>query len=223
MTSLLHMRERGEAVSNKQGIVQAEVNQQELKKLIKTLKKTPKECRSGITNAINRSLTQVNKSAKKAVIKRYTIGEEAASGKTFFPVRAKQSNLNARIVVRGTRYSLTTKHSGLISPEQPVSHKGMTMGQIKRIPYPRVHVENGGSAVFKRGFIARGNNTVGIFSRGKSKKSKGKTVLEMHSTLSAANMVKNEEVKANYQNVAQTQLSVQVPKEIKKKLEKLAK
>lgn len=47
--------------------------------------------------------------------------------------------------------------------------------------------------------------------------------MEMHSTLSAANMVKNEEVKANYQNVAQTQLSVQVPKEIKKKLEKLAK
>ena len=142
------------------GIVRAEINQKDLEKLIKVLKNTPKECRSGITNAINRSLTQVNKSAKKAVVKRYTLGKEVTAGKTFFPVRAKQSNLNARIVIRGTRYSLVTKHEGLISPSAPVSHKGMTMAEVKRIPYPRVHIENGKSAAFKRGFIARGKATL---------------------------------------------------------------
>lgn len=206
------------------GVVRAELNQKDLEQLMQVFKKAPKECRRGIQSAINTSLTQVRKSAKKAVEKRYVIGKEAVSGTALLAVRAKPSDLNARIMVVGRRYSLSDAHPGLISPTSPVNRKGMTMNQIRRIPYPDVHITKARSVAFKGGFVANGKGGfTGIFVRGKSKKFKNKTVLEAKNTLSVANMVRADEVKVQYQATAREQLAIQTPKQVLKRLEKLSK
>lgn len=202
--------------------IEAQLNQKDLEKLLKFAKKAPAECRRGIVSAINTSATQVKKAAKKSVEKRYSIGKELSAGNALLTIRAKQADLNARISVKGTRPSLTTNHDGLVSPTSPVSHKGLTMNQIRRIPPPDVEIVKGKRIPFKHGFVAKGKGSVvGIFTRSKNKR--GKDVLEMHTTLSVANMVRQDEVANEYQTVARQQLSIQTPKQIQKRLEKLSK
>lgn len=206
------------------GVVWAELNQKDLDQLMRVFRKAPQECRRGIQSAINTSLTQVRKSVKQAVTKRYVIGKEAVSGKALLAVRAKPSDLNAKIYVTGHRYSLSDAHPGLISPASPVDRKGMTMNQIRRIPYPKVHITKARSVAFKGGFVTHGKGGyTGIFVRGKSKKYKNVTVLEAQNTLSVANMVRADEVKVQYQATAREQLAIQAPKQIQKRLEKLGK
>ena len=143
------MRERGEFMVR----VDAQFDQNELRKLTDALKDIPKECKSGLVSAVNKSVKSTNTAMQKAITQRYNIKkqsltngdfESASSSKLITVHQATKSSLNADILIESHRLSFNVKR-GMVSPVTPKSYKGKTMKQIKRMSSPKVKVLKGKS------------------------------------------------------------------------------
>lgn len=205
------MRERGEFMVR----VDAQFDQNELKKLTNALKDIPKECKSGLVSAVNKSVKSTNTAMQKAITQRYNIKKSDLSGGTKLNL-AKKTSLEASIEVRGSRLALITAR-GMVTPKQPKSHKGKTMKQIKRMAPPKVKILKGKQKTYKHGFIATGKGgTVGLFTRDASGK------LEMQRTLSIANMTRQRQIAEATQKAAKEALTKNVAHEIEYRLQKVS-
>lgn len=225
------MRERGEFMVR----VDAQFDQNELKKLTNALKDMPKECKSGLVSAVNKSVKTTNTAMQKGVTQRYNIKkqsltngdfESASSSKLITVHQATKSSLNADILIKSHRLSFNVKR-GMVSPITPKSHKGKTMKQIKRMSLPKVKVLKGKSKAFKGGFIAtavttneKGEKkpTTGLFSRDKSS-----GILKFHRTLSVSHMVRQKQIAEATQKAAKEALTKNVAHEIEYRLQKVSK
>ncbi len=193
--------------------VDAQFDQNELKKLTNALKDIPKECRSGLVSAVNKSVKSTNTAMQKAITQRYNIKKSDLSGGIKLNL-AKKTSLEASIEVRGSRLALITAR-GMVTPKQPKSHKGKTMKQIKRVAPPKVKILKGKQKTYKHGFIATGKGgTVGLFTRDASGK------LEMQRTLSIANMTRQRQIAEATQKAAKESLTKNVEHEIEYRLQK---
>ena len=208
--------------------IEAQFDPRELDKMRKALKKAPGECEKGLVSAINRSVKTTNTAMQKAVTERYNIKKGDLSGGSTFkgeasnnlikPIYAKPGALRAALWVRGSRLALVAKRR-LITPTAPKSHKGKTMRQIKRIPFPSVKVVKGKKTRYPHSFVAQGRGgTIGLFSRGKTT---GK--LTMQRTLSVANMVRYPSVQTATKTAASEALQKNAQHEIEYRLSKVMK
>lgn len=208
--------------------IDARFDPAELEKLKRALSKAPGECEKGMVSAINRSVKTTNTAMQRAVTGRYNIKKSELSGGSTFkgeasnnlikPIYAKPGNLRAAIWVRGSRLSLVAKRR-LITPTAPKSHKGKTMRQIKRIPYPSVKVVKGRKTRYPHSFVAQGDGgTIGLFSRGRTSRN-----INMQRTLSVANMVRYPSVRTTTQTAASGALQKNVQREIAYRLSKVMK
>lgn len=195
--------------------VDAQFDQNELRKLTNALKDIPKECKSGLISAVNKSAKSTNTAMQKANTQRYNIKKSDLSGGIKLNL-AKKTSLEASIEVRGSRLALITAR-GMVTPKQPKSHKGKTMKQIKRIAPPKVKILKGKQKTYKHGFIATGKGgTVGLFTRDASGK------LEMQRTLSIANMTRQRQIAEATQKAAKEALTKNVAHEIEYRLQKVS-
>lgn len=208
--------------------IDAQFDPKELKKMKKALKKYPEECQKGMVSAINRSVKTVNTATQRAVTTRYNIKKSALNGgdafksdssnNLFKPYYATKSDLRGGIDVRGSRLALVAKR-GMITPTAPKSHKGKTMSQIKRIPYPSVKIIKGRKVRYPYSFIAKGNGgVIGLFSHGKTSRK-----ISVQRTLSPANMVREKDIVQTTQKAARDALSKNIEHEIQYRLEKVSK
>ena len=102
------MRERGEFMVR----VDAQFDQNELRKLTDALKDIPKECKSGLVSAVNKSVKTTNTAMQKAITQRYNIKKSDLSGGNTFGSSssnnliklnlAKKTSIEASIDVRGS-------------------------------------------------------------------------------------------------------------------------
>lgn len=208
--------------------IEAQFDPAELKKLKRALSKAPGECEKGLVSAINRSVKTTNTAMQKAVTERYNIKKSGLSGGSTFkgeasnnlikPIYAKAGALRAALWVRGSRLALVAKRR-LITPTAPKSHKGKTMRQIKRIPYPSVKVVKSRKTRYPHGFVAKGDGgTIGLFSRGKTSRN-----INMQRTLSVANMVRYSSVQTATKTAAAEALQKNAQHEIEYRLSKVMK
>lgn len=208
--------------------VDAQFDQNELKKLTNALKDMPKECKSGLVSAVNRSVKTTNTAMQKAITQRYNIKKSDLSGGNTFGSSssnnliklnlAKKTSIEASINVRGSRLALVTARS-MVTPKQPKSTKGKTMKQIKRIAPPKVKILKGKQKLYKHSFVATGKGgTVGLFARDKSSNK-----LVMQRTLSVAHMVRQKQIAEATQKAAKEALTKNVAHEIEYRLQKVSK
>ena len=208
--------------------IDAQFDQNELKKLTNALRDMPKECKSGLISAVNKSAKSTNTAMQKAITQRYNIKKSDLSGGNTFGSSssnnlikinlAKKTAIEASIEVRGSRLSLVTAR-GMVTPKQPKSTKGKTTKQIKRIAPPKVKILKGKQKSYKHSFIATGKGgTVGLFARDKSNDK-----LVMQRTLSIANMVKQRQIAEATQKAAKEALTKNVAHEIEYRLQKVSK
>ena len=208
--------------------IDARFDPAELENLRRALSKAPGECEKGMVSAINRSVKTTNTAMQRAITKRYNITKADLTGKgkakseksrnLIKPYYAAPGRLNAAIWLRGERLALVEIRN-FISPSAPKSHKGKTMRQIKRIPFPTVKVVKGKKTRYVPGFVAKGRGgTIGLFSRGKTT---GK--LTMQRTVSIANMARYPAVTAAIKTAAAESLPKNVQREIAYRLSKVMK
>lgn len=208
--------------------IDARFDPAELENLRRALSKAPGECEKGMVSAINRSVKTTNTAMQRAITKRYNITKADLTGKgkakseksrnLIKPYYATPGRLNAAIWLRGERLALVAIRN-FISPSAPKSHKGKTMRQIKRIPFPTVKVVKGKKSRYAPGFVAKGRGgTIGLFSRGKTT---GK--LTMQRTVSIANMARYPAVAAAIKTAAAESLPKNVQHEIEYRLSKVMK
>lgn len=204
--------------------VDAQFDQNELRRLTNALRDMPKECKSGLISAVNKSVKSTNTAMQRGITQRYNIKKSDLSGGNTFQSDdsnnliklnlAKKTAIEASIEVRGSRLSLVTAR-GMITPKQPKSTKGKTMKQIKRIAPPKVKILKGAQKTYKHGFVATGRGgMVGLFTRDSSGK------LEMQRTLSIANMVRQREIAEATQRAAREALTRNVSHEIEYRLQR---
>lgn len=208
--------------------IDAQFDQNELRKLTNALKDIPKECKNGLISAVNKSAKSTNTAMQKAITQRYNIKKSDLSGGNTFGSGssnnlikinlAKKTAIEASIDVRGSRLALVTAR-GMVTPKQPKSTKGKTIKQIKRMAPPKVKILKGKQKSYKHSFIATGKGgTVGLFARDKSNDK-----LVMQRTLSIANMVKQRQIAEATQKAAKEALTKNVAHEIEYRLQKVSK
>lgn len=202
--------------------IDAVMDKESLLKLQKALSRYPVECANGIVSAINKSMKSVDVEMQRAITKEYNVTKSDLNGGGAFKNassrnlikehKANYANLNASIEVRGSR--MNTGARFLSRPKNPVSHKGKTMRQIRKIKYPVVMIRRGTKKPLAA-FVAYGKGT----SRGVFVRDRGK--LKMQKSLSTAEMASNEKVWKSTSDKAQSVLNDKVEQELNYRLGKL--
>lgn len=199
------------------------IDTQNIDNLSKAMKKFPDIAAKSIPAAINRTLSTANTRMQKEITIKYKIKKSDLSGGSKYKseksnnlIRVKKAtakDAQGRIDVRGSTLTLGRFLQGNRSP---ISHKGKTMTQIKRIRFPKVQVKRGSTKQVGGSFVAVAKNATGLFARDENGK------LRMLHTLSVAQMAGNKEVLETTQQSAMEDLEKRIEHELDYRLNKLA-
>jgi hypothetical protein len=199
------------------------INTNGMKSLSKTMKKFPGITEKALPPAINRTLTTVNTKMQKEITMKYRIKKSDLNGGSQYKSetsnnlikikKASNKDPSGKLTVRGSSLTLSRFLQG---NKSPVSHKGKTMKQIKKLKSPKVQVKKGDSKPVKGAFVQKAKGTVGIFQRDQNGK------LQMLRTLSVAQMASNKEISNTANKIAKETLEKRLEHEMKRRIEKLA-
>lgn len=198
------------------------IDTQNLNSLGKTMKQFPDVAAKSIPAAINRTLSTANTRMQKEITTKYKIKKSDLSGGSKYKSeksnnlikvkKATTKDAQGRIDVRGSTLTLARFLQG---NRTPVSHKGKTMAQIKRIRFPKVQVKRGTTKRVGGSFVATAKNATGLFARNENGK------LRMLHTLSVAQMAGNQEVLETTQQSAMADLEKRIEHELDYRINKL--
>lgn len=202
--------------------VDLKIDARQLDKLAKALSRNQKEMKASVISALNKSLSSVNTALQREITQKYNITKgELSGGKQYKSYKsnnlirlkkASSSNTDARIEVRG---STLTLGRFLRSQQTPISHRGKTIGQIRKIPTPKVMVYKGRSrSTAAHTFTARKNGVTHVFERD------GNDV-DMAHTLSTAQMASNPDVAEKVQKLASEIIDKKVEQELNYRIDKM--
>ena len=204
--------------------MEIQIDTKNLDKLDIELKKFPKEAQKSIPAAINRTLSTVNTKMQREITTKYKLKKSDLSGGNKYKSEASNNLIKVkkasamlpegRIEVRGSTLTLSRFLQG---SKTPVSYKGKTQKQIKKLRPSRVQVKRGSTKSIKGSFLAKARGgTMGIFIRDLNGK------LKMLHTLSVAQMASNKEVAQATQVVATDTLNKRIEHEIEYRINKMA-
>jgi len=203
------------------------IDTSEIDKLYKTLNYLPKELPAAIASSLNKTLTSTNSQLQKQISKKYNIEKKDLSSSKKYKSeksnnlitikKANYKNMSAYITVRGPVLTLSRF---LVSPKSPVSFKGKTMRQIKKIRRPTVNVVRAKiSTITKKhnAFVAKNGEHLAIFERTDNGS------ISMLRTTSVAQMAGDKDIAEEVSKHSETMLSKKIQQEIKYRIIKAQK
>ncbi len=203
------------------------IDTSEIDKLYKTLNYLPKELPAAIASSLNKTLTSTNSQLQKQISKKYNIEKKNLSGSKKYKSeksnnlitikKANYKNMSAYIIVRGPVLTLSRF---LVSPKSPVSFKGKTMRQIKKIRRPTVNVVRDKIATITKkhnAFVAKNGEHLAIFERTDNGS------ISMLRTTSVAQMASDKDIAEEVSKHSETMLSKKIQQEIKYRIIKAQK
>lgn len=158
----------------------------------------PKGAERALSNAINRGLSHTKTQAFKKVKEVYAVKQSAPTEATTTRVqKASTGNLVGHVEFSGVKIPL---YKFQVTPKEP--------GKKKRV---RAGVLKGGGTAFEHAFIAKmSNGHTGIFERVTSRR----FPIEEKMGLSAAQMIKNENIMEQLEGEAQEKINERLEHEI---------
>ena len=199
-----------------------DISTKDLDILAKRFRDSPDTIMFATISALNKSADMVKTALKREIRQLYAITDAELSGKGGYKGfksnnlitlrKATKGNCSSKIEVRGSTLNLSRF---LQSPKMPISHKGLTMKQIKKIKTPSVRVLKGQTKRLAgtHTFVASVNGRNLIFERdGKS--------LKVLRTLSTAQMASNANVSRKVNELAKGIIIKKVEQEIEFRLSK---
>lgn len=203
------------------------IDTSEIDKLYKTLNYLPKELPAAVASSLNKTLTSTNSQLQKQISKKYNIEKKDLSGSKKYKSeksnnlitikKANYKNMSAYIIVRGPVLTLSRF---LVSPKSPVSFKGKTMKQIKKIRRPTVNVVRTKISTIRKkhnAFVAKNGEHLAIFERTDNGS------INMLRTTSIAQMASDKDIAEVVSKHSETMLSKKIQQEIKYRIIKAQK